>query len=63
MALGVWDGTWPDYASLLVFEVVTAGESDEKFVRCLFNHEQREIQGCSRTGDGAFCFYKMMILQ
>jgi hypothetical protein len=62
VALGIWDGSWPDYATCITLEVVTLPESPtskqpthaskEHFVRCFYNGQQREIQGCSRVGDG-----------
>ena len=61
VALGVWDGTWPDYASLLALELVTVEGEEGSFVRAIYKGnaagqpnraEQREITGCARPGDG-----------
>ena len=59
--VGVWDGTWPDYASMLIFELVSIdkmdGSGEEHFVRCMFKNgssgpmKQRKMS-CSRVGDG-----------
>lgn len=64
VAFGVWDGKWPDYATMLTVEVISLSEAgtesypesqtaaeDEYFVRAFYNHEQRPIKGCSRAGD------------
>lgn len=61
VALGVWDGTWPDYASLLALELVSVDGEEGNFVRAIYKGnaagqpsraEQREITGCARPGDG-----------
>ena len=60
VALGVWDGTWSDYASLLALELVTVEGEEGSFVRAIYKGnaagqpnraEQREITGCARPGD------------
>eukprot|EP00729_Bicosta_minor_P000272 gene273-8712_t len=65
VAFGVWDGKWPDYASMLAVEVISLpekgtesypesqhGKDDEYFVRAFYNQKERPIVGCARAGDG-----------
>jgi hypothetical protein len=50
LALGVWDGKWPDYASMLVLETVRCAQTGETYVRCIYNQEEKILPCAGPNG-------------
>eukprot|EP01035_Chromulina_nebulosa_P018329 gene18329-24020_t len=48
-ALGLYDDVWPPYASYLSFEIVTNKYSNIKYVRAIYNDDDRNMLGQTET--------------